>query len=141
MRMKIVIDDGGFVPSRSHDGDAGLDLRASEYAVVPIRGRRLVRTGVHVEIPHGYVGLVCPRSGLAAKYGVSVLNAPGVVDHGYTGEVLVNLHNSGSEQFRIEPGDRIAQLVVQPVALPDLETVDALDDTERGDGGHGSTGV
>ena len=102
--------------------------------------RRLVDTGVKVAIPAGYVGLVHPRSGWAHKYGITVNNAPGTIDSGYVGNVLVNLINHGSATVAIEYGDRIAQLLIQRVELPELEVVDSLDTTARGTAGHGSTG-
>ena len=101
----------------------------------------LISTGVHVSIPTGYVGMICPRSGLAHKAGLTVLNAPGIIDAGYTGEIKVNLHNMGDEVYWAETGTRIAQLVIAPVPDAHLVQVDALDTTERGDNGHGSTGV
>jgi dUTP pyrophosphatase len=101
----------------------------------------LVNTGVAVNIPAGYVGLVHPRSGWAHKYGITVNNAPGTIDSGYVGNVLVNLINHGSETVAIEYGDRIAQLLVQRVELPEVELVESLDTTARGTAGHGSTGT
>ena len=95
---------------------------------------------VHVSIPPGYVGMICPRSGLAHKHGLTVLNAPGIIDAGYTGEIKVNLYNAGDEVFWAETGTRIAQLVIAPIADARLVQVDSLDATERGDNGHGSTG-
>ena len=97
-------------------------------------------TGVHVAIPPGYVGMICPRSGLAHKHGLTVLNAPGIIDAGYTGEIKVNLHNAGDEVYWAETGTRIAQLVITPIPDAHLVQVDTLDTTERGDNGHGSTG-
>jgi dUTP pyrophosphatase len=104
-------------------------------------GRAVVPTGIAVAIPDGYVGLVHPRSGLAAKQGVTVLNAPGTIDCGYRGEVAVILVNTGRGAVRIGRGDRIAQLVIQQVARAEFTVVDALDDTERADSGFGSTGT
>jgi dUTP pyrophosphatase len=101
----------------------------------------MVRTGVKLEIPNGYVGLVHPRSGLALNHGITVLNAPGTIDSGYRGEVGVVLQNTTHIPFAVKPGDRIAQLLIQKVETVKFEFVDVLDDTERGDGGFGSTGV
>lgn len=129
------------VPTYAHEGDAGMDLRASEAALLPAGGRATVGTGIAVALPHERVGLVHPRSGLAAKNGITVLNAPGTIDAGYRGEVKVILLNTSEEDFTVSPGDRIAQLVIQKVERPAIEVVDSLEDTERGAGGFGSTGV
>lgn len=129
-------------PTYAHDGDAGMDLRADEETTLPAGGRALVGTGIAMALPRGHVGLVHPRSGLAAKNGITVLNAPGTIDAGYRGEVKVILLNTSDEAFNIAPGDRIAQLVIQKVEHPDIEIVESLDeDTSRGAGGFGSTGV
>jgi dUTP pyrophosphatase len=128
-------------PARAHDDDAGLDLCAAEPASLGPGERASVGTGVAVAIPSGHAGLVLPRSGLAARHGIALVNAPGLIDPGYRGEVRVLLLNTDREQaFEIEPGDRIAQLVLVPLALPELSEVEALDETVRGDGGFGSTG-
>lgn len=128
-------------PARAHDDDAGLDLHAAESAVLGPGERASVGTGVAVAVPPGHGGLVLPRSGLAAKHGISVVNAPGLIDPGYRGEVRVLLLNTDREAtFAVEPGDRIAQLLLVQLATPTLEQVDTLDDTARGDGGFGSTG-
>lgn len=131
------------VPTRAHDHDAGLDLRANENARVSAGGRVLVGTGIAVAIPPGHVGLVCPRSGMAAKFGVTVANAPGVIDAGYRGEVKVNLVNHGRAALDVSKGDRIAQLLVVPVAMPTISHVGDLPAPVdgRGVGGHGSTGA
>ena len=129
-------------PTYAHEDDAGMDLRASEEATIPARSRALVGTGIAIALPHGHVGLVHPRSGLAAKHGITVLNAPGTIDAGYRGEVKVILLNTSDEAFNVAIGDRIAQLVVQKVEHPAVEVVALLDgDTARGAGGFGSTGV
>lgn len=146
MKFKKLHEDA-ILPTRAHEGDAGLDLYAVDYDSVYTGEVTAVRTGIAVEIPHGYVGLIHPRSGLAAKYGITVVNAPGTIDAGYRGEVKVLLTAllSYDDGFRtihgIEPGDRIAQLVVQKVELPEPVWVDELPDTYRGDGGFGSTGA
>ena len=135
------------IPTRAHPGDAGLDLYADECTWLNRDGLVKVRTGIAVDIPHGYVGLVHPRSGLAARHAVTVVNAPGTIDSGYHGEIIVILtqlpaakYLSGNFGF-IEPGDRIAQLVIQEVELPRPIEVSAFStDTERGDSGLGSTG-
>jgi dUTP pyrophosphatase len=129
------------LPAYSHPGDAGADLVAAEDAELAPGARAAVRTGVAMAIPDGYVGLVHPRSGLAARLGVTVLNAPGTVDAGYRGEILVILVNLDPvNTVKISRGDRIAQLVVQRVERAEFQVVDSLDDTARGAGGHGSTG-
>lgn len=137
------------LPTRATEGDAGLDLYASERANVWQGEVTRVRTGIAVEIPHGYVGLVHPRSGLAAKHGITVVNAPGTIDAGYRGELIVllstleNVYNVKDTiyGFQVEQGDRIAQLVIQRVELPTIEEVEELSDTARGVGGFGSSGV
>lgn len=135
------LDPGLPLPVRAHAGDAGIDLHAAEDVVLEPGHRALVGTGLAVAVPHGYVGLVHPRSGLAARAGISVVNAPGTVDAGYRGGIKVNLVNlDPTEAFHVERGDRIAQLLVQRVELWDVVEVDRLDETDRGAGGHGSTG-
>ncbi|MFI7437071.1 dUTP diphosphatase [Micromonospora haikouensis] len=129
------------LPAYSHPGDAGADLVAAVDVELPPGGRALVPTGLAIALPEGYVGLVHPRSGLAARLGVTVLNAPGTVDAGYRGEILVNLINHDRETpAKIARGDRIAQLVVQRVARADFRPVAELPPSRRGVGGHGSTG-
>lgn len=129
------------VPAYAHPGDAGADLVAAETVEIPPGGRVLVRTGVAIALPPGYVGLVHPRSGLAARLGVTVLNAPGTVDAGYRGEILVNLINHDRvTPATISRGDRIAQLVVQRVERARFQVVAELPESDRGTGGHGSTG-
>ena len=129
------------MPAYAHPGDAGADLVAAEDAELAPGCRALVRTGLAVAIPDGFVGLVHPRSGLAARLGVTVLNAPGTVDAGYRGEILVNLVNHDpAATVKIARGDRIAQLVVQRVERAAFHVVDELPGTSRGAGGHGSTG-
>ncbi|MEU4688008.1 dUTP diphosphatase [Actinoplanes sp. NPDC023714] len=129
------------LPAYAHPGDAGADLVAAEETEIAPGGRAKVRTGLAIALPDGFVGLVHPRSGLAARLGVTVLNAPGTVDAGYRGEILVNLINHDRENtVKISRGDRIAQLVIQRVERAVFHVVDTLDDTVRGAGGHGSTG-
>jgi dUTP pyrophosphatase len=129
------------LPTRAHEGDAGLDLYACEAAHIGPGERWSVGTGVAVEIPDGHAGLVLPRSGLAKKHGIALVNAPGLIDSGYRGELRVLLLNTDpAETFRVEPGDRIAQLVIVPVALAEPVEAEALADSSRGDGGFGSSG-
>ncbi|HKP88798.1 MAG TPA: dUTP diphosphatase [Thermoleophilaceae bacterium] len=128
-------------PARAHPGDAGYDLFAAEVAVLEPGRRASVGTGIAVAIPDGCAGLVLPRSGLAARHGLTVTNAPGLIDSGYRGEVRVLLQNTDPDlPFDVAVGDRIAQLLVVRFEAPPLEEADALDDTPRGQGGFGSTG-
>jgi dUTP pyrophosphatase len=132
---------GAVLPTRAHPGDAGLDLYASEPARLGPGERWGVGTGVAVEIPEGHAGLVLPRSGLAREYGIALVNSPGLIDAGYRGEVRVLLLNTDpAETFRIEPGDRIAQLVVTPIVLAEPIEAEDLAESARGDGGFGSSG-
>lgn len=134
---------GAQAPHRAHPTDAGADLHAHIAIPVVLKPgeRALIPTGIAIAIPEGYVGLIHPRSGLAAKHGVTVLNTPGTVDADYRGEIKVCLINHGNETYTIYPGFRIAQLVVQRVELPKFVKVDHLDTTQRGQGGFGSTGT
>jgi dUTP pyrophosphatase len=128
-------------PAQAHEGDAGYDLHAAEAVTIGPGERASVGTGIAVAIPDGHAGLVVPRSGLAARHGISLVNAPGLIDSGYRGELRVLLLNTDhAETFAVDPGDRIAQLVLVAVETPELEEVDALDETLRGAGGFGSTG-
>ena len=142
MKLQIVCPDRRLIPTRAHATDAGLDLRCGHpFGVILKPGERsLVDTGIKVAIPAGYVGLIHPRSGWAHKYGITVNNAPGTVDAGYIGTIKVNLINHGQDDVSIDCGERIAQLLIQRVELPELELVDSLDTTTRGTAGHGSTG-
>ena len=135
------LDESVPVPSYGHPGDAGADLITTQDAELAPGERTVLPTGVAIALPDGYVGLVHPRSGLAARLGVTVLNAPGTVDSGYRGEILVNLINHDRANVaKISRGDRIAQLVVQRVERARFAVVDELAETRRGAGGHGSTG-
>ncbi|HEU4905760.1 MAG TPA: dUTP diphosphatase [Solirubrobacterales bacterium] len=142
MELRIAkLKDEAVVPTRAHAGDAGLDLYACEAAHLGPGERWSVGTGVAVEIPAGYAGLVLPRSGLARDHGIALVNSPGLIDAGYRGEVRVLLLNTDpAETFRVGPGERIAQLVVTPVGLPEPLEVDSLSESARGDGGFGSSG-
>lgn len=133
--------DEAVLPTRAHAGDAGLDLYASEEARVGPGERLSVGTGIAVEIPDGFAGQVLPRSGLARKHGIALVNSPGLIDSGYRGEIRVLLLNTDpAETFRVAVGDRIAQLMISPVALAEPVTVEAVGDSPRGDGGFGSSG-
>ena len=151
--MKIMLDEGAKMPTRAHEFDAGLDLYAPKIASVrgckytaPIYGhgyglvgvgQRVIDTGVHVEIPEGYVGFIKSKSGLMVNNG---LLTDGTIDAHYTGSIKVKLFNTSPKDYKINAGDKIAQLVIVPFLLPELEVVDHLEETDRGDGGFGSTG-
>ncbi len=128
------------LPEYATPASAGVDLRASEARVIPPGGRALVPTGLRIALPEGYEAQVRPRSGLALKHGVTLPNSPGTIDADYRGEIGVILMNLGQEPFVVEPGDRIAQMVVAPVVRVAWSEAEALDATERGEGGFGSTG-
>jgi dUTP pyrophosphatase len=127
-------------PARMRGGDAGYDLRATERVSIPQDGRRLVGTGVAIALPPGVAGLVTPRSGLAIEHGLTLLNAPGLIDPNYRGEIKVILHNTSERRYTVEVGDRVAQLLLVPYCAPDLEVTDELPDSERGGSGFGSSG-
>ncbi|MCR5347681.1 MAG: dUTP diphosphatase [Fretibacterium sp.] len=128
------------LPAYATGGAAGVDLRASESCVIPPGGRALVPTGIRIALPEGYEAQVRPRSGLALKHGVTLLNSPGTIDSDYRGEIRVILINLGQEPFNIQPGDRIAQMVFAPVTRCVWDETKSLDETGRGAGGFGSTG-
>jgi len=137
----VKLNDQATLPTRAHDNDAGLDLYAAESARLAPGARVSVGTGLAVQIPEGVGGLVLPRSGLALRHGVTLVNPPGLIDPGYRGEVRVLLLNTDRTlEFRISPGDRIAQLLLVPVAHAAPRQADALDESTRGVGGFGSSG-
>jgi dUTP pyrophosphatase len=136
----LIIAQDGFEPIYAKPGDAGCDLRSTHQLVIGAGERMLVPTGVKLAMPDGYVGLVHPRSGLAAKYGITVLNAPGTVDAGYRGEIMVTLLNTSAENFPIQIGDRIAQLLFQKVERARFVAVGELPESSRGESGFGSSG-
>ena len=139
--MKAVkFDERAVLPSYQSDCASGMDLVSIDETIIPPGGRQSIQTGIAVAVPSGCEGQIRPRSGLAAKYGVTVLNAPGTIDEDYRGEIKVLLINHGQTPYVVKPGDRIAQLVVCPVVHVKLLVVDYLDATERGSGGFGSTG-
>ncbi len=130
------------LPVYAHPGDAGADIRSAEQLTLAPGERALVATGIRLALPEGYAAFIVPRSGLAVRHGVTVLNAPGTVDAGYRGEVKVPLINHDPrEAFEISPGDRIAQMIIMPVAQHRFIPTETLDETVRGDGGFGSTGI
>jgi len=143
MRIEVVrLDPGLPLPSYQRAGDAGLDLYSAQDATIPPGDRVVVGTGIAVAIPEGHAGFVTPRSGLAARLGLSVVNTPGVVDSGYRGEIKVILINHDTaDVIEVARGDRIAQMLIVPVVAAELAEVDELPASERGPGGHGSTGV
>jgi dUTP pyrophosphatase len=135
------LKEGAILPSRAHEGDAGLDLYACEAAHIGPGERWSVGTGVAVEIPAGHAGLVLPRSGLAREHGISLVNSPGLIDSGYRGELRVLLlNNDPAETFRVAVGDRIAQLVLVPISAAEPIEAAALSESVRGEGGFGSSG-
>lgn len=142
MQLPVVkLKEGAVLPSRAHEGDAGLDLYACESAHIGPGERWGVGTGVGVEIPEGHAGLVLPRSGLARDHGIALVNAPGLIDSGYRGELRVLLLNTDpAETFKVEPGDRIAQLVLTPIAVAEPVEATVLNESARGAGGFGSSG-
>lgn len=139
--VPVVLDPGATMPAYATEGASGLDLRATETVVLAPLERRLIPTGVRVAIPPGYEGQVRPRSGLALKKGIAMVNAPGTIDADYRGEIGVVAINLGAETVQLEAGERIAQLVIGPVARAELVPVEALDETPRNEGGFGSTGA
>lgn len=143
MTINIKCEDGVVLPSYETPGSAGADIRAfiKDDMVIPCGGRALVPTGLYMEIPEGYEVQIRPRSGLALKKGILVLNTPGTIDSDYRGEVKIILANLGEEPFVIKNGDRIAQMIASPVIQAGFTRVDSISETERGEGGFGHTGV
>lgn len=135
--MKVKLDPGAFLPVRAHPTDAGLDLRSPVNEFVPSFESAIIDTGVHVEIPEGYVGMLKSKSGLNVWYDIT---SEGVIDSGYTGSIVIKLYNHGDINKYIRAGDKISQLVILPIITPTLELVNELEPTERGDNGFGSTG-
>ena len=136
----LIVAEPGFEPVYAKPGDAGADLKSTENYTIPAGGRQLVNTGVRIAMPDGVVGLVHPRSGLAAKHGITVLNTPGTVDAGYRGEIMVTLLNTSKESFEVARGDRIAQILFQRVERADFIAVQLLPESARGETGFGSSG-
>lgn len=143
MKIKVEkINEAVNLPKYQHLGeDAGLDLHAAEEAIIKSGEYKLIKTGLKIAVPKGFAAFVYPRSGLALKHGITVLNADGVIDSGYRGEVGVILINHSSDDFEIKFNDRIAQLIIQKVNLIEWEKVENLDESSRGDGGFGHTGI
>lgn len=137
MKLKVVLDKGAKMPTRAHSSDAGLDLYAKDDAIVDANDSSTFDTGVHIEIPEGYVGFLKSKSGLNVKHGIT---SEGVIDAGYTGSIVVKLYNNSGYEYRVKAGDKISQLVLLPIITPDLELSDTLEDSDRGANGFGSSG-
>lgn len=135
--MKIKLDSGAYMPERAHEADAGYDIRSPIKTILYAGEAVVIDTGVHVQIPEGYVGMLKSKSGLNVKHDIV---GEGVIDSGYTGSIRVKLYNHGTESYMIEVGYKISQLVILPIYTPSIQLVDELEDTERGDRGFGSTG-
>ena len=136
--IKVQLDKGAFKPERAHPFDAGMDLRSPRSLQIPAHGSGIIDTGVHIEIPEGYVGVLMSKSGLNVKHD---LTSEGVIDCEYTGSIVVKLYNSGSTSYKVERGDKITQLLIMPVVLENVEVVDEITKNDnRGNGGFGSTG-
>ena len=135
--MNVMLNEGAFKPEFAHKTDAGADLRSPVFTEVPARGSIVIDTGVHVEIPEGYVGMLKSKSGLNVKHN---LIGTGTIDSGYTGSIHVKLYNLGDTDYQIQRGDKIIQLVITPCAYCEFTEVEKFADSERGDGGFGSTG-
>lgn len=135
--IKIMLDNGAYQPTRAHSADAGLDLYAREMQIVPAKESATFDTGVHVEIPNGYVGMLKSKSGLNVKHGIT---NEGVIDAGYTGSIVVKLYNNSGVDYVVNAGDKISQLVIMPIITPEVEIVDCFAETDRGNNGFGSSG-
>lgn len=135
--MRIKLDKGAFIPVREHDTDAGLDIRAMDFGVVRAQDSTVFRTGVHVELPPGTAGLFVSKSGLMMRHDIT---ATGLIDEGFSGEILVKLFNHGREDYHVRAGDKIGQLVVMPVMYEPVQIVNTIEAGERGANGYGSTG-
>ena len=136
--MRVVLDEGAFPPTRAHPTDAGLDLRAKERVKIWPQLSATIDTGVHVELPRGYYGKIESKSGLNVKY--NIVSCGGTIDEPYRGSIVVKLYNLGDKAYVFEPGDKVAQLVIQPYIAPEIELVDELTETDRGSNGFGSSG-
>ena len=135
--MKVKLDKGAFMPTRAHETDAGLDIRSREDQIVPSKESAVFCTGVHVELPKGTAGILIAKSGLNTRHNIT---STGLIDEGYTGEIIVKLHNHGGFDYKVKSGDKISQLVVVPVLYEAVEIVDELSGSDRGESGFGSTG-
>lgn len=137
--IKVVLDNGAYCPTRAHKTDAGLDLYCpkGQGHIISAGGSVSIDTGVHIELPEGTVGFLKSKSGLNVNHGIT---SEGVIDVGYTGSIRVKLYNNSDVNYEVKSGDKISQLVILPILTPKLKVVDKLDETERGNGGFGSTG-
>ena len=135
--MKIMLDNGAFMPERAHPTDAGMDLKSPVDAVIMPFSSVVIDTGVHIELPAGCAGVLMSKSGLNVKHGIT---STGLIDEGYTGSICVKLYNHTDTRYAIKKGDKVSQLVVEPVRYEPVELVDSLEQTDRGTGGFGSTG-
>lgn len=135
--IKVKLDDGSFVPTRAHEHDAGLDLYSPVRKIIRANDWEAIDTGVHIEIPEGYVGMITSKSGLMSKEGIT---SRGTIDCGYTGSIKAVLFNHSRKDYIVEKGQKITQLVLFPIITPEIELVDELEDTDRGSGGFGSSG-
>lgn len=135
--MNIMLDSTALMPTRGHATDAGLDLLSPRDAVIPARGSAIIDTGVHVELPNGTAGFLKSKSGLNVKHGIT---SEGVIDVGYTGSIVCKLYNNSNDDYKIKCGDKITQLVIVKIETPNINIIDKLNETERGEGGFGSTG-
>lgn len=135
--IKIKLDEGAKMPTRAHSTDAGLDIYSRDEQIVPAKDSAVFDTGVHIELPEGTVGFLKSKSGLNVKHGIT---SEGVIDVGYTGSIVAKLYNNSDEDYYVAAGDKITQLVILPILTPELELVDSLEDTDRGDNGFGSSG-
>lgn len=135
--MKIKLDGGAYMPERAHDTDAGLDIRSPIAATVFPKDSVIIDTGVHIELPNNTVGMLKSKSGLNVKHDIT---SEGVIDVGYTGSIVVKLYNHGNKPYSVKRGDKITQLVIMPIVYPNIELVEDLEETERSNGGFGSTG-
>lgn len=137
MKLNVVLDDGAYMPEKAHGSDAGFDLKTPGKVIIPAKSARIVPTGVHIQIPFGYVGFLKSKSGLNMKDGIL---SEGVIDSGFTGSIAVKLYNHGNQEKIFEKGDKITQIVILPIPEIEMELADRLEDTERGNGGFGSSG-
>lgn len=137
LKLKVVLDDGAYMPEKAHESDAGFDLRTPDKVIIPPKSAGIIPTGVHIEIPFGYVGFLKSKSGLNVKNGIL---CEGVIDSGYTGGIVAKLYNQSNEEKVFEKGDKITQIVILPIPDVKMELVDSLEDTERGNRGFGSSG-
>ncbi|WP_080745813.1 dUTP diphosphatase [Clostridium novyi] len=142
--MKLLVEktnDKAIIPFQAHEGDAGMDLFSVEEITIKPMERKLIHTGIKIQLPKNTEAQIRPRSGLALKHGITVLNTPGTIDEGYRGEIGIILINLGSEEFKVEEGMKIAQMVIKPTLTLNVEEVVELTETTRGENGFGSTGV